>query len=497
MRELSGADECDIYSLNNGRMHSLLTTDGRIEPEERAEMGFSLARYDISRRAVESRSPVWGDDTATDPRLSDHERADAERFGYRSSIDLPLISGGVVVGLAVLTQRRAARSRSPRPAPGAGAQRRAGARELPDGERVARDRRPPRARERVERPVFVDAGRRRRAGVVVPPALRDHRSSDLQRVRARRRGAALPAGVLDGEVDPVWMAQSFSLEQWVTTRIALETRATQAIRDLSDPRLGAEQRASMAERGEVSLLVVPLVAQGEAFGAVELVDRRPRRYRPDELSTIEAVCSAAALAIRNADTFRRERDHGARLASLLDASRAITSTVVLDRVLPIVAEKTCTAVAAGECVIWEQSARRRSAGRAYLLQQHRRVVHAHRTHQARRRRRPGRAILEGGLLQEHVSDPDLQPATRALMAEWGEKSRLFGAADLRQPADRHSGPDRDRARASVQARRARPRAGARRAGGGRHSERAPVRTDSNAPASCSPRRSSCARSFWS
>ena len=109
----------------------------------------------------------------------------------------------------------------------------------------------------------------------------------------------------------------------------------------------------MAERGEASLLVVPLVAQGEAFGTVELVDRRPRSYGREELSTVEAVCAAASLAIRNADMFRREREHGARLASLLDASRAITSTVLLDRVLPIVAEKTCNAVDAEECLIWE------------------------------------------------------------------------------------------------------------------------------------------------
>ena len=72
-----------------------------------------------------------------------------------------------------------------------------------------------------------------------------------------------------------------------------------------------------------------------------------------KLSTVEAVCSAAALAIRNADMFRRESEHGARLASLLDSSRAITSTVLLDRVLPIVAEKTCNAIDAKECVIWE------------------------------------------------------------------------------------------------------------------------------------------------
>ena len=229
--------------------------------------------------------------------------------------------------------------------------------------------------------------------------------------------------MIDGEVDPVWMAQSFSLEQWPTTRIALETRTSLALDSLDDGRLGAEQRASMAERAEASLLVVPLVAQGEAFGTVELVDRRPRSYGSDELSTVEAVCGAAALAIRNADMFRREHEHGARLSSLLDASRAITSTVLLDRVLPIVAEKTCNAIDAEECVIWEylkdedvlvERTYFSSIGTSY-------APSARVSFQDNETRR---SILEWGVVQEHLSDADLRPAIRSLMERWGEKTRL-------------------------------------------------------------------------
>src|SRR5665647_616378 len=120
------------------------------------------------------------------------------------------------------------------------------------------------------------------------------------------------------------MAQSFDLEQWPSTRIALETRTPVMIESLDDPRLGDEQRTSMRERGEVSLMAVPLVARGEAFGTVELVDRRSRTCTKDEMRTLEAVCNAAALAIRNADMFGREHENATRLASVLDASRAIT-----------------------------------------------------------------------------------------------------------------------------------------------------------------------------
>ncbi len=362
-------------------------------------------------------------DTATDPRVSPVERADAVRYGYRSSIDLPLISGGTVVGLAVLT------SAEPRGY---------GRLDLLQG--LAHNA----AQALVNSQMYAEL--RQAAGrlAVVSESSALFSSTlavDDVLVSSCRRLCEISeapicsvyvldgddlrcrAAVIDGEVDQVWMAQSFSLEQWPTTRTALETRASLTVDSLDDSRLGAEQRASMAERGEASLLVVPLVAQGEAFGTVELVDRRPRSYGSDELSTVEAVCGAAALAIRNADMFRREHEHGARLSSLLDASRAITSTVLLDRVLPIVAEKTCNAIGAGECVIWEylkdedllvERTYFSSAGTSYTPADRVRL----------REDETRRAILEWGVVQEHLSDADLQPAIRALMERWGEKSRL-------------------------------------------------------------------------
>ena len=423
MRELSGADQCHIYRLKDGRMETLLTADGRIVADESEEMSFCLAAYDVSREAVESRRPVCVHDTATDPRLSAAERADAVLYEYRSTVDLPLISGGTVVGLAVLT------SAEPR---------RYDRLDLLQG--LAHNAAQALVNSQMYAELHQAAGR---LAVVSESstlfsstlAVDDVLVSSCRRL-CEITGAPIcsvyvidddalrcRAAVIDGEVDQVWMAQSFSLEQWPTTRTALETRASLTVDSLDDSRLGAEQRASMAERGEASLLVVPLVAQGEAFGTVELVDRRRRSYGSDELSTVEAVCGAAALAIRNADMFRREHEHGARLASLLDASRAITSTVLLDRVLPIVAEKTCNSIDAGECVIWEyrkdedllvECTYFSSVGTSYTPSD--RV--------SLRDNETRRSILEWGVVQEHLSAADLPPAIRSLMERWGEKTRL-------------------------------------------------------------------------
>ena len=378
MRELSGADQCDIYRLKDGRMETMLMAAGRVVADESSDMGFCLADYSVSREAVESRQPMCVEDTAADPRMSAAERADAVRYGYRSSIDLPLISEGTVVGLAVLT------SAEPR---GYGrldllqGLAHNAAQALVNSQMYAELRQAAGRLAVVSESSALFSSTLAVDDVLVSSCRRlcEITEAPICSVYVLEHGVLrCRAAVIDGEVDQVWMAQSFSLDKWPTTRTALETRAPVIVENLEDRRLGVEQRASMAERGEVSLLVVPLVVQGGAFGALELVDRRPHSLSKDELSTVEAVCGAAALAIRNANMFRREHEHGARLASLLDASRAITSTVLLDRVLPIVAESRRRRGMRHLGV----PQRRGRAGGAHLLQQRGHVVCAHRSRQS-------------------------------------------------------------------------------------------------------------------
>ena len=113
--------------------------------------------------------------------------------------------------------------------------------------------------------------------------MRHHRGADLHVYVREDDALRCRASIYDGDVDQVWMAQDFSAERWTSTKLALHTGKPVVIRDLSDAAIGEAQRLSMKERGERSLLAVPLVAAGEAFGIVELVDRRERAYGHDEL----------------------------------------------------------------------------------------------------------------------------------------------------------------------------------------------------------------------
>ena len=424
MRELTGASRCSLYRFDGESMTALFTAEGETVSEDCAEFSFSVASCPSTRQAVTSRLPVAVVDTTTDPGISDVERADAVRLGYRASLDLPLVNGGKVVGLVVLvdTQPREfehvelLRGLAP-----------IAAQALVNSQVYAEQRETARRLSLVS-----DAGTLFSSSLAVDDVLlstcrrlTDITEAPICSIYVVEEGALrCRASVYDGEVDRQWMAQEFSPEQWPATTLALATGKLVVVRNLSDPLLSEAQRVWMQRRGERSVLVVPLVVAGEAFGTVALIDRRERAYETEELRTVEAVCGAAALAIRNADMFNRESNHVARLASLLEASRATTSTVVLEDVLPIVAESSCKAVDAQECVIWEY---REDEGvlaeRSYFSS---RQTHYTPNDSVRLDKNPAfRRILAGGVVvEETISGADLQPLTRAVMEEWHEKTRL-------------------------------------------------------------------------
>ena len=59
------------------------------------------------------------------------------------------------------------------------------------------------------------------------------------------------------------------------------------------------------------------------------------------------------MAIHNARLYRQQEEQNRHLASLLDSSRALASTVVLEDVLALVCRKAAQALATGQCVIYE------------------------------------------------------------------------------------------------------------------------------------------------
>lgn len=138
---------------------------------------------------------------------------------------------------------------------------------------------------------------------------------------------------------------------------ALEGRAPVVIADaLEDARFAAYRTGAQGFRTR-SVVTMPLVAAGEALGAIELVNDVGGKDLFDEsdVAFLEALADDAAAALRNARLFdaeRRARD----LKALLEVSHEITSTFDLRRVLVSVVNLAGRAVRFDRCIIatWER-----------------------------------------------------------------------------------------------------------------------------------------------
>ncbi|MBO9389926.1 MAG: response regulator [Roseiflexus sp.] len=73
-------------------------------------------------------------------------------------------------------------------------------------------------------------------------------------------------------------------------------------------------------------LSVPLRAQGDVVGILTLSSRLPNRYTRADAARAQAFATYAALAVRNAELYRRAREQSARLALVNKIARTITAT---------------------------------------------------------------------------------------------------------------------------------------------------------------------------
>jgi len=121
--------------------------------------------------------------------------------------------------------------------------------------------------------------------------------------------------------------------------------------DLSLPVAEAREMDRWSEK---STLDAPLQFDGRIIGVLGLVETRTcRRFTAAERELLSQIAALAAVAIRNADLFERLDRQNRSLKSLLEASRALTSTVGLDETLTVMARSAAEALKAPGCAIYE------------------------------------------------------------------------------------------------------------------------------------------------
>ena len=151
-------------------------------------------------------------------------------------------------------------------------------------------------------------------------------------------------------------ASPYRLGDFPLTRRVLEEQIT-AVVNVDGPDADPAEVAELRRDGDRSLLMVPLVVQGQTMGLLEVIDqRRSRDYSRQELRLAGAIAGQAAVAIQNAKLFaevrRSDQDVTALRHALAALTRHVPETIGGRRadVLARVAAALCDALGAVSCV---------------------------------------------------------------------------------------------------------------------------------------------------
>ncbi len=101
--------------------------------------------------------------------------------------------------------------------------------------------------------------------------------------------------------------QVFKLDQFAASSLAISTRRPAIITSRDDPRLSHAERELLTRLGHQTQLSIPLRIRDRVIALVELSDREPRDFTPEEVELARTICRFAALAVDKARLFDRQR----------------------------------------------------------------------------------------------------------------------------------------------------------------------------------------------
>ncbi len=129
----------------------------------------------------------------------------------------------------------------------------------------------------------------------------------------------------------------------------------------------------MAQYGAKSILAIPLSSKGESVGIIEVWESRVRReFTPEEIALCGSIARQAAVAIDNLRLYEQTQQEiqertkaeealtrqARELSTMLEASRAISSTMQFQERLLLIAKHMTDAVGASGCTLsrWDREA---------------------------------------------------------------------------------------------------------------------------------------------
>jgi len=215
------------------------------------------------------------------------------------------------------------------------------------------------------------------------------------------------------------------LDDWEGMRTVVEDRQTVELHG-DDHDLPLTDRASFEKWGFQTTIDTPLVYDDRVIGVLGLVEtRKPRHFTRAERTLLGQLAVHAAIAISNAGVLRRLEEQNRQLQALREIGAALTSTLVFEEALDVMAREAAEALLVSRCIINEYTEDNDML--TPLVAYEREEVSGGRRGRTGRLPNPrpsGRVVLERGAEVEQTSDPDLDAAMRSEMTDRGERSSL-------------------------------------------------------------------------
>ncbi|MEI6449801.1 MAG: diguanylate cyclase [Actinomycetes bacterium] len=194
---------------------------------------------------------------------------------------------------------------------------------------------------------------------------------------------------------------------------------------ISAPDIRAQDRYDMERYGEKTWLTVPLVSADVLIGVMILIETAAERdFGADEVRLAGDIGAQAAVALGNARLHRRQEERNRWLGTLVEAGRVVASTLEADELLASVARLAAESVLARAAFIYEYDAERdvivtRASYGAEDVGRDDPIGNVFSVADAPDDRR---ALEDGEVFVETLSDAGLDGFVRHEMIAWGEKT---------------------------------------------------------------------------
>ncbi|HLG74153.1 MAG TPA: GAF domain-containing sensor histidine kinase [Chloroflexota bacterium] len=115
---------------------------------------------------------------------------------------------------------------------------------------------------------------------------------------------------------------------------------------------GWSMRATLQKRGIRSVLVVPMLRHDRLLGFLGVGSAQPRTFSPQEISVLTTLADHSISAIENARLYQAEHDRELEAFKVLEVTRAVSSSLVLDDVLEEAANGIANTVGIPNCALY-------------------------------------------------------------------------------------------------------------------------------------------------